>query len=82
MVSVGVVAEGKYPARTGSRSPGSHLQTRDEQNLWIKDHLAPPADGQYYLTSEYTHQRAIAPRLDSCSSGDAFSSCDPVFSSA
>src|SRR5262249_48235469 len=40
MVSVGVVAEGKYLTRDGVREPKNIFLREVEQNLWIKDHLA------------------------------------------
>src|SRR5260221_461381 len=56
MVSVGVVAEGKYLTRDGVRQPEQIFKREIEQNLWIKDHLAPGQQiGPYYVTGEYTH---------------------------
>lgn len=82
MVSVGVVAEGKYLARGGVKSPEAIFQREIGQNLWIKDHLAGGQQvGQYFLTSEYSfHSRYVAqPGL--VLAGDAFCFLDPVFSS-
>src|SRR5438132_2011395 len=82
MVSVGVVAEGKYLARGGVKSPEAIFQREIGQNLWIKDHLAGGQQvGQYFLTSEYSfHARYVAqPGL--LLAGDAFCFLDPVFSS-
>ena len=51
MVSVGVVAEGKYLTREGVRAPEQIFQREIEQNQWIKVHLACGQQvGQYYLT--------------------------------
>jgi hypothetical protein len=36
MVSVGVVAEGKYLARDGVKDPGEIFRREIEQNLWIR----------------------------------------------
>src|SRR5438128_10392248 len=53
MVSVGVVAEGKYLTRGGVKSPELIFKREVEQNLWIKDHLACGKQrGQHQLTSE------------------------------
>ncbi|HEY2342707.1 MAG TPA: NAD(P)/FAD-dependent oxidoreductase [Chthoniobacteraceae bacterium] len=82
MVSVGVVAEGKYLTRDGVREPKQIFQREVEENQWVKDHLATgESTGQYYLTSEYSHhsQHCAAPGL--LLVGDAFAFLDPVFSS-
>src|SRR5471032_527578 len=56
MVSVGVVAEGKYLTREGVKAPEAIFKREVEQNLWIKGHLAQGRQtGPYYLTSEYSH---------------------------
>ena len=62
MVSVGVVAEGKYLTRAGLKSSEAIFKREIEQNLWIKDHLASGQQvGPYYLTSEYSfHSRHCA----------------------
>jgi len=82
MVSVGVVAEGKYLTRDGVKDPRQIFEREVEQNLWIKDHLAVGSStGQYYVTSEYSHhaRHCAAPGL--LLVGDAFAFLDPVFSS-
>lgn len=82
MVSVGIVAEGKYLTRDGVREPREIFHREVEQNQWIKDHLATGAStGDYYITSEYSrHSRyCAAPGL--LLVGDAFAFLDPVFSS-
>ena len=82
MVSVGVVAEGKYLTRDGVRDPKEIFHREVEQNLWIKEHLSHgESTGQYWLTSEYSrHSRyCAAPGLVLV--GDAFAFLDPVFSS-
>jgi flavin-dependent dehydrogenase len=82
MVSVGVVAEGKYLSRDGVRDPEQIFEREVDQNLWIKDHLAcGKQTGRYFITSEYSfHSRHCA-----CEGlllvGDAFCFLDPVFSS-
>ena len=40
LVSVGVVAEGKYLSRGGVKSPEQIFQREVEQNLWIKEYLS------------------------------------------
>ena len=40
VVSVGVVAEGKYLGRDGIKDPESIFKREIEQNAWIKKHLA------------------------------------------
>lgn len=82
MVSVGVVAEGKYLTRDGVREPREIFHREIEQNEWIRTHLATgTSTGDYFLTSEYSrHSRHCAsPGL--LLVGDAFAFLDPVFSS-
>lgn len=82
MVSVGVVAEGKYLTRGGVKKPGEIFKREVEENAWIKDHLSTgECCGQYWMTSEYSrHSRHCAmPGL--LLLGDAFAFLDPVFSS-
>ena len=60
MISVGVVAEGKYLTRDGVKAPGAIFLREIEQNQWIKEHLARGRQqGQYYLTSEYSYLSLI-----------------------
>ena len=81
-VSVGVVAEGKYLARDGVKSPELIFKREIEQNLWIKQHLACGAQtGPYYITSEYTHHSRFCGSEGLLLVGDAFCFLDPVFSS-
>ncbi len=82
MVSVGVVAEGKYLTRGGVKEPKQIFEREIEENLWIKDHLSVGAStGQYFITGEYSHhvRHCAAPGL--LLAGDAFAFLDPVFSS-
>jgi len=82
MVSVGVVAEGKYLTRGGVKEPREIFHREVEENQWIKTHLAEGAStGEYFITSEYSrHSRhCAAPGL--LLVGDAFAFLDPVFSS-
>ena len=82
MVSVGVVAEGKYLTRGGVKDPKEIFDREVGENLWIKDHLSEgTSTGQYWVMSEYSrHSRHCAsPGL--LLLGDAFAFLDPVFSS-
>ena len=82
MVSVGVVAEGKYLTRGGVKDLKTIFDREVEENQWIKQHLAVGRQtGGYFITSEYSrHSRhCAAPGL--LLAGDAFAFLDPVFSS-
>lgn len=82
MVSVGVVAEGKYLTRDGLRDPEQIFKREVEQNVWIKDHLSVgEVVAPYRLTSEYTHHARHAASDGLLLVGDAFAFLDPVFSS-
>ena len=82
MVSVGVVAEGKYLTRDGVREPEQIFKREIEQNAWVKDHLSAGRQvGQYFLTSEYTHHARHCGSEGLLLVGDAFAFLDPVFSS-
>lgn len=82
MISVGVVAEGKYLTRGGIKSPEEIFKREIEQNQWIKDHLAiGKQTGSYFLTSEYSHHSKHCATDGLLLVGDAFAFLDPVFSS-
>src|SRR6266446_4862958 len=82
MVSVGVVAEGKYLTRGGVKAPEAIFKREIDQNLWIKDHLACGRQiGQYFLTNEYSFHARYCAREGLLLAGDAFCFLDPVFSS-
>jgi flavin-dependent dehydrogenase len=82
MVSVGVVAEGKYLTRDGVREPEAIFKREIEQNQWIKAHLACGQQvGQYYLTSEFSWRSRYCAADGLLLAGDAFGFLDPVFSS-
>jgi flavin-dependent dehydrogenase len=82
IVSVGVVAEGKYLSREGVREPEKMFHREVEQNAWIKEHLSHgKSTGQYYLTNEYTHHARHCGTDGLLLVGDAFCFLDPVFSS-
>jgi flavin-dependent dehydrogenase len=82
MISVGVVAEGKYLTRGGVREPGEIFNREIEQNAWIEEHLACGRQvGSYYLTSEFSWRSRYCAAHGLLVAGDAFGFLDPVFSS-
>jgi flavin-dependent dehydrogenase len=82
MVSVGVVAEGKYLTRDGVRDPERIFQREVGENLWIKDRLSVGRQaGPYYLTSEFSYHARHCGCEGLLLVGDAFAFLDPVFSS-
>ncbi|MCW5558469.1 MAG: tryptophan 7-halogenase, partial [Verrucomicrobiae bacterium] len=82
MVSVGVVAEGKYLTRDGVRDPKDIFHREVEENQWIKNHLAEgQSTGEYFLTSEYSRHSRYCASPGLLLVGDAFAFLDPVFSS-
>jgi flavin-dependent dehydrogenase len=82
MVSVGVVADGKYLARGGIKDPKAMFDREIEQNLWIKERLSTGTQtGPYYLTSEYSFHSRHCATEGLLLVGDALCFLDPVFSS-
>jgi flavin-dependent dehydrogenase len=82
MISVGVVAEGKYLTRDGVREPKGIFNREIEQNQWIKDHLACGTQvGSHYLTSEFSFRSRYCASDGLLLAGDSFGFLDPVFSS-
>jgi flavin-dependent dehydrogenase len=82
MISVGVVAEGKYLTRDGVKDPAAIFQREVEQNLWIKERLASGQNvGKYWTTSEYSRHSRYCAGPGLLLLGDAFAFLDPVFSS-
>ena len=82
MVSVGVVAEGKYLTRDGVREPEQIFKREIEQNAWIKEHLSMGEQvGKYFLINEYTQHAKHCGSNGLLLVGDAFAFLDPVFSS-
>ncbi|MCD6051777.1 MAG: NAD(P)/FAD-dependent oxidoreductase [Verrucomicrobia bacterium] len=82
MVSVGIVAEGKYLTRDGVRDPKGIFDREIEQNQWIKNHLAVGQQvGDYFVTSEYSRHSKYCAAPGLLLVGDAFAFLDPVFSS-
>ncbi len=82
MVSVGVVAEGKYLSRGGIKAPEQIFQREVNENAWIRDYLSVGQQvGPYYITSEYTHHSKYCGTEGLLLAGDALCFLDPVFSS-
>ena len=82
MVSVGVVAEGKYLTRGGIKDLAQIFDREVGQNLWIKEHLAPGRQtGPYFITNEFSYHARHCGTEGLLLAGDAFCFLDPVFSS-
>ena len=82
MVSVGVVAEGKYLTRGGVKNPKDIFHREVGENQWIKEHLSEgESTGDYYITSEYSFHSRHCGSEGLLLVGDAFCFLDPVFSS-
>ena len=82
MVSVGVVAEGKYLSREGVRTPEAMFNREIEQNAWIRKYLSSGQQvGPFYITSEFSFHARHCGCEGLLLVGDAFSFLDPVFSS-
>lgn len=82
MVSVGVVAEGKYLTRDGVRDLKEIFDRETTQNAWIHEQLGTGEQtGPYRVTSEYSHHARYCASEGLLLIGDAFAFLDPVFSS-
>ncbi|HEY3862608.1 MAG TPA: NAD(P)/FAD-dependent oxidoreductase [Verrucomicrobiae bacterium] len=82
MISVGVVAEGKYLTRGGLKDPAAIFQRAVEESQWIKQHVECGQQvGPHRLISEYTHHSRHCGTDGLLLAGDAFCFLDPVFSS-
>lgn len=82
MVSVGVVAEGKYLSRDGVRDPKTMFDREIGENQWIKEYLSTgESTGEFWLTSEYSRHSKYGCAQGLLLVGDAFAFLDPVFSS-
>jgi flavin-dependent dehydrogenase len=82
MVSVGVVAEGKYLFRDGVRDLKAVFQREVKRNKWIEDHLAHGEQtGTYFTTGEYSFRAKFCADEGLVLAGDAYAFLDPVFSS-
>jgi flavin-dependent dehydrogenase len=78
IVSVGVVAEGKYLTRDGVKDPAQIFQREVTQNKWIEEYLS---HGQHWITGEYSYHSRHCATEGLLLAGDAFCFLDPVFSS-
>ncbi|MEW6306276.1 MAG: NAD(P)/FAD-dependent oxidoreductase [Verrucomicrobiota bacterium] len=82
MVSVGVVAEGRYLTRGGVKNHEKIFQREIEQNLWIKEYLSHGKQvGPYFIASEYSFHSRYCGMEGLLLVGDAYCFLDPVFSS-
>jgi flavin-dependent dehydrogenase len=82
IVSVGVVAEGKYLTRGGVKDPARIFKREIEQNLWIKEYLSCGAQsGPHYITGEFSFHTRYCGVEGLLLVGDAYCFLDPVFSS-
>jgi flavin-dependent dehydrogenase len=81
MVSVGIVAEAAYLYRD-TRDPATIFHREIENNLWIKQHLAPGQPvGRFWVTGEFSFRAKHCAADGLVLVGDAFAFLDPVFSS-
>ena len=81
IVSVGIVGERDYLYRD-TRDPAEIFAAEIENNVWIKEHLAPGRQfGQYWTTGEYSYRSEFCAGDGLILAGDAFAFLDPVFSS-
>src|SRR3954465_14352294 len=82
LVSVGVVAEGKYLSRGGVKETKEIFDREVTQNKWIEEYLAPGKQiGEYFITGEYSFHSKYCATEGLLLAGDAFCFLDPVFSS-
>jgi flavin-dependent dehydrogenase len=82
MVSVGVVADGKYLTRGGLKDPRAIFEREIPENKWIEERLRTgQCTGEYWLKAEYTFRSAYCAADGLVLAGDAFGFLDPVFSS-
>jgi flavin-dependent dehydrogenase len=82
VVSVGVVAEGKYLSRDGIKGAKPIFDREVTQNKWIEEHLKPGEQfGEYFITGEYSYHSKYCASEGLLLSGDAYCFLDPVFSS-
>jgi flavin-dependent dehydrogenase len=82
MVSVGVVAEGKYLTRDGIKDPKQIFDREVTQNKWIEKYLSQGRQaGEYFITGEYSYHSKHCAAEGLLLAGDAYCFLDPVFSS-
>src|SRR5580658_9432388 len=73
MISVGIVAEGKYLTRGGIKAPEEIFKREVQQSKWVQQHLECGQQvGPYYLTSEYSYHSAHCGMEGLLLAGDAF----------
>ena len=82
MVSVGVVAEGKYLTRGGVKDLKQIFDREVTQNAWIKEYLSRGQQvGDFYVTNEFSFHSRFCACEGLLLVGDALCFLDPVFSS-
>jgi len=82
VVSVGVVAEGKYLTRDDLKDTEQIFKREVTQNKWIEEYLSHGQQfGQYWITGEYSYHAKYCAAPGLVLAGDAFCFLDPVFSS-
>jgi flavin-dependent dehydrogenase len=82
MVSVGIVADGKYLTRDGLKDPRAIFEREIPENKWIEERLKSGCcTGEFWLTAEYTFRSEYCAADGLVLAGDAFGFLDPVFSS-
>jgi flavin-dependent dehydrogenase len=82
MVSVGVVADGKYLTRGGVKELKAMFDREVNENQWVKEHLEEGRQvGEYYVTSEFSRHSRYCSAPGLLLVGDALAFLDPVFSS-
>ncbi|HTI69783.1 MAG TPA: NAD(P)/FAD-dependent oxidoreductase [Candidatus Limnocylindria bacterium] len=82
IISVGVVADGKYLTREGFKDPKAIFEREIKENKWIEEHLAQGVStGEYRITGEYTYRSEFSADDGLVLVGDAYGFLDPVFSS-
>ena len=82
IISVGVVAEGKYLTRDGVKDPKEIFLREVKQNKWIEEHVScGTIVDQFRLINEYTQHARHCASEGLVLAGDAFCFLDPVFSS-
>jgi flavin-dependent dehydrogenase len=81
-ISLGVVAKRDVLYRDGLRDPAEIMARQIQENVWIRDHLAPGRQvGEYWVTGEFSYRSEFCAGDGFVLAGDAFAFLDPVFSS-
>src|SRR5688500_7174102 len=82
IISVGIVAAGKYLTRDGVKDPKAMFDREVTQNKWIEQYLASGKQfGDYFITGEYSFHSKFCAAEGLLLAGDAFCFLDPAFSS-